>query len=66
MKRFAALLLLLAVGCLLASISGCASSSGSSSGYYTRGTIHRDSFPDTYGGGSYYPYTYGRPGRYRY
>jgi hypothetical protein len=62
MKRFAATLLLLAAGCLLAPISGCAS--GGSSGYYDRGTIHRDSFPDTYGRGSYYPY--GRPGRYRY
>ena len=64
MKRFAATLLLLAAGCLLAAISGCAGAGAGSSGYYDRGTIHRDSFPGAYGQGSYYPY--GRPGRYRY
>jgi hypothetical protein len=62
MKRLGATLLLLAALSLLAPISGCAGAA--SSGYYDRGTIHRDSFPDTYGRGSYYPY--GRPGRYRY
>ena len=44
---------------LLATSFGCASS-GSSDGYYRRGgSIHRDSFPGSYGG-------YGRYGRYGY
>ncbi len=66
MTRARALLMLAAVGCMLASLTGCASS-GSSSGdpydYYGRGTTHGDSFPATYGRTGYY--RYGRPGRYR-
>ncbi len=66
MKRlWLMLFLLVAAGCLLAASSGCAGSSGSSGGYYSRGTIHRDSFPTPGGPGSPYRH-YGRPRRYRY
>ena len=40
---------------------GCANSkSGSMAGYYRRGSIHSDAYPDTYYGGGYG--YYGRPG----
>jgi hypothetical protein len=67
MRRLRALFMLAAVGCMLASLPGCASSGGSSGDYgdyYGRGTTHGDSFPATYGRTGYY--RYGRPGRYRY
>ena len=67
MTRLRTFLMLAAVGCMLASLPGCASSGGSGGGgdpYYGRGTKHGDSFPATYGRTGHY--RYGRPGRYRY
>jgi len=54
----------------LASLSACAGSGSSGSkgssrrGDYYGGSIHRNSFPETFGGGG--PGRIGRPDRYRY
>jgi hypothetical protein len=65
MKRSTALLLLTALGCLLASTSGCAGGSSREGVYYGNGgTIHSDAYPETFGwGGTHH---WGRPGPYRY
>ena len=65
MTRLRRGLLMLALVAALVLPVGCASSNYSSSYYQRSGSIHRDSFPRTYGygyGGGYY--RYGRPGRY--
>ena len=64
MKRLP-ILLLVAAGLVFTAPIGCASSGKSSGSYYSRGSIHRDSFPAPGGPGSPYRYRYGRPGRYR-
>ena len=59
MTRFQAILALWLAAFLVASVTGCASSSGSSNEYYRRGSVHRDSFPPGYVPGRHR--TYGRP-----
>ena len=55
---------LLALALLVVGVA-CASSSKPPDTYYRRGSIHNDSFPETYGGGGYRGYgRYGGYGRY--
>jgi len=59
------LLLALAALCACAgSPGGSAEESSSRSGEYYGGSIHRNSFPETFGGGG--PGRIGRPDRYRF
>ena len=68
MKRPAeALLLALALVCLLASLAGCASSGSDRGVYYgTGGSIHADAFPETFGWDWGDRTRVGRPTRYPY
>lgn len=60
-RTFACGLTVLMAVAILALSVGCASSKKPSDTYYRRGSIHADSFPETYGGYG----GYGRYGRYR-
>lgn len=67
MKRVVRLVRIAAVLCALASLCACAGSSrdlSSGSGDYYGGSIHRNSFPETFGGGG--PGRIGRPDRDRF
>lgn len=60
-RTFARALTVLMAVAMLALAVGCASSEKPSDVYYRRGSIHADSFPETYGGYG----GYSRYGRYR-